>query len=70
MKCCTGPPGDIGGNQLIMPVGKALQIAYIYDVALQLWDEFTLWSLRKLHGLSQDDCIPADQELSSGNHIK
>ncbi|RFN53678.1 hypothetical protein FIE12Z_2019 [Fusarium flagelliforme] len=53
-----------------MPVGKALQIAHMHDVILQLRDEFTLWSLRKLHGLSQDDCIPDDQELSSGESYR
>ncbi|KAH7173541.1 uncharacterized protein B0J16DRAFT_350365 [Fusarium flagelliforme] len=69
-KCCTDSPDDIGGNQLIIPVGNALQIAHIHDVVLQLRDEFTLRSLRKLHGLSKDDCIPYDQELSLGESYR
>lgn len=69
-KCCTDSPDDIGGNQLIVPVGKALQIAHIHEVVLYPRDESTLRSLRKLHGLSQNDCIPDDQELSSGESYR
>jgi len=69
-KFCTDSPDDIGGNQLIMPVGKALQIAHIHDVVLHSQDEFTLKSSCKLHSLSQNDCIPDDQELSSGESYR
>ena len=49
---CTDSPDDTGGYQPILPVVQALQIGHIHDVVLKFRDEFTLWSLRKLHGLS------------------
>ncbi|KAF4447100.1 hypothetical protein F53441_9331 [Fusarium austroafricanum] len=65
-KCYDNPFQNVDGGPFHLTVGQALQVGRIDDVLLGLRDEFTLCSLKKLHGVGPEGSLSDDQGLSSG----
>ncbi|KAF4502269.1 hypothetical protein FAGAP_1509 [Fusarium agapanthi] len=64
--CYNNSMRNVDGSQLHLTVGEAVEVVRVNDVLSGLRDEFALCSLRKLHGVNQDEPIESDQGLSPG----
>ncbi|KAF5620458.1 hypothetical protein F52700_11186 [Fusarium sp. NRRL 52700] len=61
---------NVDGSQLHLTVGEAVEVVKVNDALSGLRDEFALCSLRKLHGLNQDEPIESDRGLSPGERYR
>ncbi|KAG5806140.1 hypothetical protein H9Q74_009496 [Fusarium xylarioides] len=61
---------NLDGSQLHLTVGEAVEVVRVNDALSDLRDEFALCSLRKLHGVNQDEAIEGDQGLSPGENYR
>ncbi|KAG7407391.1 hypothetical protein Forpe1208_v013156 [Fusarium oxysporum f. sp. rapae] len=68
--CYNNSMRNVDGSQLHLTVGEALEIVRVNDALSGLRDEFALCSLRKLHGVNQDEPIASDHGLSPGEYYR
>ncbi|KAF4341121.1 hypothetical protein FBEOM_4991 [Fusarium beomiforme] len=64
--CYDNPLQNVDGDQLHLSVGQALEVIRVNNALLDLRDEFALCSLKKLHGINQDESLSSNHGLSPG----
>ncbi|PCD29167.1 hypothetical protein AU210_011708 [Fusarium oxysporum f. sp. radicis-cucumerinum] len=68
--CYNNSMRNVDGSQIHLTVGEALEVARVNDALSGLRDEFALCSLRKLHGVNQDEPMASDHGLSPGEYYR
>ncbi|KAF4956156.1 hypothetical protein FGADI_3967 [Fusarium gaditjirri] len=68
--CYSNSVQNVDGSQLHLTVGEALEVVRVNDALSGLRDEFALCSLRKLHGVKQDEPMASDHGLSPGEYYR
>ncbi|KAF5987795.1 hypothetical protein FCOIX_849 [Fusarium coicis] len=61
---------NVDGSQLHLTVGEATEVVRVNDALSGLRDEFSLCSLRSLHGVNQDASLKSGQGLSPGEYYR